>query len=212
MLNGGKAKGENAPQRESTAGVQHLKTQHRKGPKIQRKPGFKSILHPPGRSCFIIYLDSSVPLTQAAFPVAFHIPGPPQTEPRHVVQGLCKRCQGDTAKALLLLRCHHGLAGTCAEGNAAIHTSFPCTRSCLSPQVTDLFLKWLAEVLGWVCFLLAVFIVTSCLSLSLLVLDHMGKSKGSGCQMCLKSVAGGCYPAWQGFLITAVISLPLFQG
>lgn len=113
MLNGGKAKRENTPQKESRAGAQHRKTRRRKGPRIQRKPGFKSILHSAGRSCFIIYLDSSVPLTQAAFPVAFHIPGPSQTEAGRVVQRLCKRCQRDAAKALLLLRCHHGLTGTC---------------------------------------------------------------------------------------------------
>lgn len=80
---------------------------------FRRKPGFKSILRSAGRSRFIIYLDSSVPLTQAAFPVSFHIPGPSQTETGRVVQRLCKRCQRDAAKALLLLRCHHGLAGTC---------------------------------------------------------------------------------------------------
>lgn len=113
MLNGEKSKRENTPQRESTAGVQHRKTQRRKGPRIQQKTGFQSILHSAGKSCFIIYLDLSAPLTQAAFPVAFHIPGPSQTETGRVVQHLCKRCQRDAAKALLLLRCHHGLTGTC---------------------------------------------------------------------------------------------------
>lgn len=84
-----------------------------KAPELREKPGFESILHSAGRSRFIIYLDSSVPLIQAAFPVAFHIPGPSQTETGRVVQRLCKRCQRDAAKALLLLRWHHGLAGTC---------------------------------------------------------------------------------------------------
>lgn len=87
-----------------------------KASEFRRKPGFKSILRSAGRSRFIIYLDLSVPLTQAAFPVSFHIPGPSQAETGRVVQRLCKRCQRDAAKALLLLRCHHGLAGTCCWG------------------------------------------------------------------------------------------------
>lgn len=107
--------------------------------------------------------------------------------------------------------------GLAAEGNAAIHMSFPWTRRCLSPRVTHVFLQWLSEVLGCSGFLPAVFIVTSAFSgfaLSLLLLNCMGKSKGSRCQMCLKSIARGCLPGaytlWQGFLITALISIPLF--
>lgn len=114
MLNGGKAERENTPQRESTAsGSTPGDNSAGKASEFRRKPGFKSILRSAGRSRFIIYLDLSVPLTQAAFPASFHIPGPSQTETGRVVQRLCKRCQRDAAKALLLLRCHHGLAGTC---------------------------------------------------------------------------------------------------
>lgn len=51
-------------------------------------------------------------------------------------------------------------------------------------------------------------------ALSVLLLNCTGKSKGSRCQMCLKSIAGGCLPggdtAWQGFLIAGFISVPLF--
>lgn len=174
MLNEGKAKRENTLQRENTAGVQHREMQHQKGPRTGRKPGFKSTLRSTGRSRFIIYLDSSVPLTQAAFPVAFHIPSPSQTESGRVVQRLCKRCQRDAAKALLLLRCHHSSLGLSAEENAAIHMSFPWTRRCLSPRVTDLFLQWFSEVLGCVRFLPAVFILISAslgFALSLLLLN-----------------------------------------
>lgn len=117
-----------------------------KAPEFREKPGFESIPHSAGRSRFIIYLDSSVPLTQAAFPVAFHIPGPSQTETGCVVQRLCKRCQRELPRLCSCSGGTMGSLGLAAEENAAVPRSSPWRKCCLSPWVTDLFLQWLSEV------------------------------------------------------------------
>lgn len=188
-----------------------------KAPEFREKPGFESIPHSAGRSRFIIYLDSSVPLTQAAFPVAFHIPGPSQTETGCVVQRLCKRCQRELPRLCSCSGGTMGSLGLAAEENAAVPRSSPWRKCCLSPWVTDLFLQWLSEVWDVLVssrsFYLLSLLPFSGFALSLLLLNCMGKSKGSRCQICLKSIARRCLPgdysAWQGFLITGFISVPL---
>lgn len=132
MLNGKKTKRENTPQRESTAGVQHHKIQRRKDPRIWRKPGFESILHSAGRSCFIIYLDLMSHLPRQHFQLLFISPALCKQNPGALCNAYVRGAKGTLPRLCSCSGATTGSLGHAAEENAAIPTRFPWTKHCLS--------------------------------------------------------------------------------
>jgi len=168
-LNGGKAERENALRRKTTAGGGRKRKcpaekDHSRGspgrcargysagktPELGENLDLNPSSVPSHTACggsFIIHLDSTGPVTQAAFTVTSPVPSPLQTETGRLAQSLCKRWERDSAKSLLFLRCHQVRAGACCGGKPCHpRMSFLCRgtdKALSSPRATDLFSGWL---------------------------------------------------------------------
>lgn len=93
---------------------------------------------PRSRRGFVMHLDSSGPLTQAAFTAAVHIARPSQAETGRVVQCLCKKWEEGRCEASALAqvppRARRGLLWRGAVPSARVFLAVTQTRCCPSAE------------------------------------------------------------------------------